>query len=78
MQALAASEDLPVTKEFLNQTIEVARQFQTDLLESLVVREAHDVVVQKVIEESVKEEASKLRGSSEVPALRKSIVLENK
>ncbi len=67
-----------MTKDFLLQTIEVARQFQTDLLESIVVREAHDVVVQKVIEESVKEEASKLRVSNEMPSLRKSVNLDKK
>jgi SpoVK/Ycf46/Vps4 family AAA+-type ATPase len=75
-QALAASEDLPVTKEFLLQTVGVARQFQTDLLESIVVREAHDAIVQQAIDESVKEEASKLRVSNEL--LRKSINLDEK
>lgn len=73
---MAASEDLPVTKEFLLQTVGVARQFQTDLLESIVVREAHDAIVQQAIDESVKEEASKLRVSNEL--LRKSINLDEK
>eukprot|EP01102_Stenamoeba_stenopodia_P006723 TRINITY_DN1868_c0_g1_i2.p1 TRINITY_DN1868_c0_g1~~TRINITY_DN1868_c0_g1_i2.p1 ORF type:complete len:587 (+),score=134.29 TRINITY_DN1868_c0_g1_i2:167-1927(+) len=41
-QALAASEGREISKEFLETTIEVARQFQTDLLDSIAVQEAKE------------------------------------
>jgi len=51
----------------LETTIEVARQFQTDLLESIVVQEAQEAVQQALIKESVNEEAfKKLRSSDEI------------
>jgi hypothetical protein len=67
-QALAAAEKIKVTKDVLMRTINVALQFQTDLLESIINEDAQDELLKTTIHEAV----NKIAHSTEVkmPGLR--------